>query len=258
MPGFDTDNTGMDVHRFVPPGFSLINPWLLCASLVLASSCSLVPPAREKLPPPSTEEQSAPQEPGSEGGALVGLQEKPFAVPPEQAIPHPLPRQIMGEGFLTENELSSFLLASNADLEDHRIRELSASYVEEASLEGVNHDIAFAQMCLETGFLRFGNLVTADMNNFCGLGAIGPGQSGERFETVALGVRAHIQHLKAYASEEPLKQDLVDPRYKWVKKGSSPHFEGLAGTWAADPHYGEKLQGMLVRLYALAGYELIP
>ena len=36
--------------------------------------------------------------------------------------------------------------------------------------KGSNSDVAFAQMCLETGFLRFGGLVTMDMNNFCGLG----------------------------------------------------------------------------------------
>jgi hypothetical protein len=121
--------------------------------------------------------------------------------------------------------------------------------VEEAAIEGVNHDMAFAQMCLETGFLRFGGLVTPEMNNFCGLGSIGPGQIGERFPDPRTGVRAHIQHLKAYATDEPLKQTLVDPRYRWVRYGSAPKIQGLTGTWAADKEYGNKISSLLERLY---------
>jgi hypothetical protein len=121
--------------------------------------------------------------------------------------------------------------------------------VEESYAEGVNHDTAFAQMCLETGFLRYGGLVSPDMNNFCGLGSTGPGHPGEIFPDPRTGVRAHIQHLKAYASEEPLNGTLVDPRYRYVKYGSSPAIDGLAGTWAADPKYAEKITAILERLY---------
>jgi len=127
-------------------------------------------------------------------------------------------------------------------------------YVEEAAIEGVNHDMAFAQMILETGFLRFGGLVTPDMNNFAGLGSTGlPGPSGpERglvFPSPRIGVRAQIQHLKAYASEAPLNQELVNPRYRFVRRGSSPTIKGLAGTWAADPAYADKINAILERLY---------
>jgi hypothetical protein len=104
-------------------------------------------------------------------------------------------------------------------------------------------------MCLETGFLRFGGLVTPDMNNFCGLGATGPGNSGASFPDPRTGVRAHIQHLKAYATEAPLKQDLVDPRYRLVRFGSSPAIKGLSGTWAADQSYADKIKNILERLY---------
>ena len=104
-------------------------------------------------------------------------------------------------------------------------------------------------MCLETGFLRFGGLVSPGMNNFCGLGAIGPGQNGEQFPDPRTGVRAHIQHLKAYATVEPLNGALVDPRYKWVKYGSSPTIAGLSGTWAADKSYSVKISSILRRLY---------
>jgi hypothetical protein len=107
-------------------------------------------------------------------------------------------------------------------------------------------------MCLETGFLRFGGLVQPEWNNFCGLGAIGPEQPGLIFPDVRTGVRAHIQHLKAYATDEPLKLDLVDPRYRYVRLGSSPAIDGLAGTWAADRQYAVKIHDILFRLYEFA------
>jgi hypothetical protein len=155
----------------------------------------------------------------------------------------------MGKGLVPPKELAEFLLKSNAAAEISFVRELAGIYAEEAALEGVNHDVAFAQMCLETGFLRYGGLVTPDMNNFCGLGAIGPEQRGERFPSPRMGVRAHIQHLKGYATEEPLRQELVDPRYRWIKYGSAPIIDGLSGTWAADREYAAKIRIILDRLY---------
>jgi hypothetical protein len=104
-------------------------------------------------------------------------------------------------------------------------------------------------MCLETGFLKFGGLVKPEWNNFCGLGAIGPEQPGLIFPDPRTGVRAHIQHLKAYATNEPLKGELVDPRYRYVRLGSSPKIDGLAGTWAADRMYAVKIAGILQNLY---------
>ena len=175
--------------------------------------------------------------------------EDPAKLPPEKPLLPPLPVYIMGEGLTGRESLVKFLLDSNPKAQERFVSDLAAGYIKEAAVEGVNHDVAFAQMCLETGFLRFGGLVTPDMNNFCGLGAIGPGKNGERFPDAHTGIRAHIQHLKAYATEEPLKQELVDPRYFWVRGGSSPKIEDLAGTWAADKQYAVKLENILERLY---------
>jgi hypothetical protein len=158
----------------------------------------------------------------------------------------------MGEGLVSPHTLAAFLVSVNPKAEKTFAEDLAVFYVEEGAAEGVNHDAAFAQMCLETGYLRFGGLVKPEMNNFCGLGSIGPGQPGERFPNPRIGVRAHIQHLKAYAAAEPLNQELVDPRYKWVRYGASPEIKGLAGTWAADPRYAEKINSILKRLYEFA------
>jgi hypothetical protein len=181
---------------------------------------------------------------------IRSVPEAPPVRPPVE-IP-PSPDQLQGAGLIPAADLAAFLLRTNPDIEDEFIRDLVHTYIEEAAIEDINHDVAFAQMCLETGYLRYGNLVTPDMNNFCGLGAIGPEQPGERFPTPQIGVRAHIQHLKAYATDAPLNQDLVDPRYRWVRYGSAPTLDGLAGTWAIDRQYAAKIRAILDRLYAFS------
>jgi len=161
----------------------------------------------------------------------------------------------MGKGIILPENMAVFLLNANYVVDRDFIENLAFLYTEEAEIEGVNHDVAFAQMCLETGYLSFCGLVTPDMNNFCGLGAIGPGQNGERFPDPRTGVRAHIQHLKVYATDAPLKQELVDPRYRYVRPGSSPSIKGLTGTWAVDRNYAEKINSIMERLYTFAfGY----
>ncbi|MDR0302980.1 MAG: glucosaminidase domain-containing protein [Treponema sp.] len=159
---------------------------------------------------------------------------------------------IMGKGRVDEEKLSLFLVQNSLLAEPDYARILAGLYIEEAGHEGINHDVAFAQMCLETGFLNFGGLVQPEWNNFCGLGALGPEQPGLVFPDPRTGVRAHIQHLKAYATAQPLNLTLVDPRYRYVRLGSSPTIEGLAGTWAADRKYSEKIYAILQRLYEFA------
>jgi hypothetical protein len=171
------------------------------------------------------------------------------SMPAEQVIPGIPSLVIADKGIKSALQLYRFFMDSSPGLDPERILAMAELYITEAAAENINSDIAFVQMCLETGFLHFGGLVTEDMNNFCGLGAINAAQPGERFATVELGVRAHIQHLQAYGRTDPLTQSLVDPRYKWVQpRGKAPTVYELAGTWAADRLYGEKLAGLLQRL----------
>jgi hypothetical protein len=179
----------------------------------------------------------------------------PAALPAAAAAPAetaPPGAWILGRGKLRPENLAAFLLGQNAEADAAFVRNLADCYAQEAETEGIDSDVAFAQMCIETGFLRYGGLVTPDMNNFCGLGSLGPGIPGERFPSPQLGVRAHIQHLKAYATEKPLEGELIDPRYHLVKKGSAPTVDRLAGRWAADREYGKKIEGLLERLYAFS------
>jgi hypothetical protein len=161
--------------------------------------------------------------------------------------------RIAGRGKLSDVQLLMFLKANNADVIT-QYPDMAKLYREEGSIEGINYDIAFSQMCVETNFLRFGNDVKPSQNNFAGLGAIGGGAQGASFASARIGVRAQIQHLKAYANAEPLVQEVVDPRFNFVTRGIAPLVDQLSNRWAADPDYGVKIMSILRRLYESAGF----
>ncbi|MDX2099485.1 MAG: glucosaminidase domain-containing protein, partial [Leptolyngbyaceae cyanobacterium bins.59] len=163
-----------------------------------------------------------------------------------------LMNRIMGQGYSTEVQMMMFL-KSNNEVALTQFPDIPKLYREEASIEGVNHDVAFCQMCVETAFLRFGGDVIPKQNNFAGLGTIDEGIQGAYFPNPRIGVRAQVQHLKAYASTEPMVQDLVDPRFRFVTRGIAPTVEQLSGRWAADREYGRKILAVLRRLYESAG-----
>lgn len=163
-----------------------------------------------------------------------------------QGEPSPV---IDAPGIKSPYQLYQFFMANRPDADGLKVARLASYYVEEGLAEGINSDVAFVQMCLETGWLTFGNLVTVEMNNFCGLGAIDTEHPGNSFESERMGVRAHIQHLHAYGTTRELNRTCIDERYKWVNpRGKAPTVEGLSGTWAADRQYGPKLLGLLSQL----------
>ena len=134
-------------------------------------------------------------------------------------------------------------------------------YLSEGNAEGVRGDIAFAQSCLETGNFGFsGSAVTLDQNNFCGMGVTSNGMKGNSFDTPQLGIRAQIQHLKAYASKDALKNECIDPRFKYVTRGSAEYVEWLGQQenpdgkgWAAGTGYGAKILVILKAILSAAG-----
>ena len=174
---------------------------------------------------------------------------------PERAPKEPvhISRRLNAKGQLTADQLAGFFIHENPQKDLDEIYAFAVIYIEEAATENINSDFAFAQMCHETGFLRFGGLVQPQWHNYCGLGAISAEQPGCQFETQRLGVRAHIQHIQAYATTEDVKlnNELVDPRYSWVHKTKyAVTIEELAASWATDPEYGQKLEGLLTRMEA--------
>ena len=143
------------------------------------------------------------------------------------------------------NQLISFFTETNPRVDINYLKKIILIYINEAEAEGINSDVAFCQMVHETNYLRFDGDVKAWQNNFGGIGATGKGEPGESFSSVEIGIRAHIQHLKAYANAQPLRKKLVDPRFYRVRRARAPYVEDLTGLWATDPQYGLKLKQKL-------------
>lgn len=159
--------------------------------------------------------------------------------------------QIMGHGNTSETQLRVFL-QNNNEAAATQYKDIPGLYRKEATIEGVNYDIAFCQMCVETAYLTFPGESKASQYNFGGIGSVDGSPGGASFPSAVIGVRAHIQHLKAYASTEPLVQTLVDPRFRFVRRGVAPLVSDLSGRWNADLQYGEKILAVLRRLYESA------
>ena len=116
---------------------------------------------------------------------------------------------------------------------------------EEAQSEGVSPEVLYGQVMKETGYLKFGNLVQPNQCNFGGLGATGPGNPGYTFGSVREGLRAQVQHLKAYGSTEPLINPCIDARFKYVSRGCAPRTVDLNGKWAVPGvGYGESIDAI--------------
>lgn len=131
------------------------------------------------------------------------------------------------------------------------IEQFAQIFYEEANAEGVKAEIAFTQCMKETGFLKYGGDVLPNQYNFAGIGATG-GVHGAKFKNVRTGIRAQVQHLKAYASTSPLKNACVDPRFNYVTRNTAPYVEWLGikenpngHGWASAKNYGYDIVGMV-------------
>lgn len=154
---------------------------------------------------------------------------------------------IMGEATVTNEQALKYLLAKNPNPKlSVTPKEIVDLYYEEATLEGIKPDAAFAQALKETGNFNYGGTVTPDQNNFCGLGTTSSEVKGAYFATAREGVRAHIQHLLAYSSLRLPRKKIVDPRYKLVRSvyGTTTinTWQGLNGRWAVPGNnYGQEI-----------------
>ena len=167
--------------------------------------------------------------------------------------------RIAGTSSVTAEQLARYFRSSGntypafyANSDAPTLEEFCRMYVEEAHIEGIKVEIAFAQAMLETGWLRFGGDVQIGQYNFAGIGAIGGGAGGNHFTSVRQGIRGQIHHLKAYANMEPLKRANESPRFHLVTRGSAPFVEWLgiqenpAGKgWATSPGYGVRIMLMV-------------
>ena len=198
-----------------------------------------------------------------------------FIEPEQPELPETTLHPIIGNSEVTVNQMVTYFKSKNPNYDTFSkygttydgilasggaptIESFCQMYYEEALMEGIKPEIAFAQAMLETGFLQYGGDVKPDQYNFAGMGATGNGVAGNSFDNVRMGIRAHIQHLKCYASTEPLNNDRVDPRWSESLRGKALYVEYLSipnnpyGTgWAGDPNYAEKLLTMVNDIKAI-------
>lgn len=131
------------------------------------------------------------------------------------------------------------------------IREFCQIYWDECVAEDIDPAVAFCQAMKETSFLKFTGDVSITQYNFAGLGATGNGVSGLSFSDIRTGIRAQVQHLKAYATKDfSLANPCVDPRFNYVQRGCAPYVEWLGIQenplpggygWAAEAGYGNSI-----------------
>ena len=160
--------------------------------------------------------------------------------------------KIMGKAAATVEQMRAYIQKKNPSV-GQSVLDMVPLYLSEGETEGVRGDIAFAQSCLETGNFGFsGSAVRLEQNNFCGMGVTENGMKGNSFDTPRLGIRAQVQHLKAYGSTEELRNGKVDPRFQYVARGSVPFVEWLGipdnpqgKGWAAGAGSGEKILSIL-------------
>ena len=170
--------------------------------------------------------------------------------------------EIMGKAKANAQQMALFARSKNAEpqLPACSLEQLAQFFLEEGEAEGVRGDVAFAQSLHETGFFKYGGIVLPTQNNYAGIGALNGNAKGQAatFPDPRTGVRAQIQHLKAYASKEALVNGCVDPRFSLVTRGSAQYVEWLGASdnpngkgWAVPGKgYGGKVVALLGQIMA--------
>lgn len=185
---------------------------------------------------------------------------------PTGASPQPVTVAIMGAARLTPEQLVAWFNARQPATGSFAatvpVVTLTSYFVEEGADEGVRGDVAFMQSVVETGWFRFNGVVRASANNFAGIGATDTNPSPATFPDARTGVRAQIQHLRAYAdataltcTAPPLAHACVDPRFQLViPKGKAPSWNQMGnGNWATAPTYASSILALYNDALAFIG-----
>jgi len=126
-------------------------------------------------------------------------------------------------------------------------RRIAPIYIQYGKLFNMRADIAWAQMCHETGFLEFTGDVGPEQNNFVGIGATGGGVPGDSFATEELGIIAHYAHLAWYYYPDHINQycsKQYDPRHfgdSHIRYTGDTTLGFLNGRWAPGATYTDKI-----------------
>jgi hypothetical protein len=179
---------------------------------------------------------------------------------PPTPLPIPTPvtntrGDIVGSGSLDKKVIVDYICLNNPAAIRREVENLVDAYIMEAWLENINHDIAVAQMCYATDYLKNRRLV--NVHNYGDFAAING--VPVTYTHVNEGVRAHIQHLKGYATFDIPKASIVDKRYMILITerilGTVKTLDALFKVWAPADHqnYGNGINNILDSLYRISG-----
>ncbi len=173
---------------------------------------------------------------------------------------------IMGAARLTPEQLVAWFNARQPGTGSFAatvpVATLAQYFIEEGAAERVGGDVAFVQSIVETAWFRFGGVVRASANNFAGIGATDANPTPAIFPDARTGVRAQIQHLRAYADPTastctvpPLANPCVDPRFDLVTpKGKATTWNQMGnGNWASASTYASSILGLYADALAFNG-----
>ena len=159
--------------------------------------------------------------------------------------------KIMGKGTLDKNDIVAYMRTKNALVSRKDVEAIVDTYIKEAQREHINHDIAIAQMCYATDFLR--NQQQMKNHNYAGFDMLNG--IPIKYANMNEGIRAHIQHLKGYASCDLPEGKIIDKRYQILIEnrthGTVTTLEALFEKWSPDSAhaYRSKINSILDDLY---------
>ena len=179
--------------------------------------------------------------------------------------PKPKPKPKPDDGVVTSQ--SALLAAPRAPLKtlerymlsrqhgsysDDDVREILRTYAATCKQAGLDPLLVVSQMVLETG-----NLMSfwsqPPRRNPAGIGVTGARGAGLSFSNWDKAARAHVGRLLAYALPKDAgteaQRKLIDEALKVRplpddRRGRAPKLKGLAGSWATDPKYADKITGI--------------
>jgi cell division protein FtsB len=146
--------------------------------------------------------------------------------------------RIEGRGSLPQAVIVRYIRNENRNISQGFLEKLIDTYIREAGKEGINYDLAIAQMLYWTNHLR--NNERVNSCNYGGLNRINNVFNGtfprKLGDGMTEGVRAHIQHLKGYTSLDRPTHEIVDPRWEMLSsfRGTIKTLEELSKRWVQN------------------------
>jgi len=160
---------------------------------------------------------------------------------------------LLGQSRATQKTLERYMLSrQHGSYSDAEVREILKKYAAICKAAGLDPLLVVSQMVLETGNLM-SHWSQPPRRNPAGIGVTGAPGAGVSFPNWDKAVRAHVGRLLAYTLPKddgtPAQRELIAQALKVRplpddRRGRAPKLKGLAGTWAMDPKYADKITGV--------------